>query len=170
MNIFKGNLFVINILRIPENQNFNIPLSAVTQSVEGDPFCVGIIHTTNERGTYYIAMSGEGIIADGNDLDDVAERVLQKAQVELSLSAAEMEQLLFVLTVQDDAEYCINKKRWKFKLGSDEVALSDIFKGALIVNVTPFYNTEIKAIAPCGEADDDALEDDDEFCGALRAG
>lgn len=170
MNTYHGHLFAFTMLRIPENQTFDIPLSAVTQSVEGDPFHVGIIHTTNENGGFYIATSHGNILAEGDGLDDVVARVLEEAKVKLSLSAAEVEQLQGVLVVQDDAEYYIDEKKWEFKLGWDEVMLSADFKRGLIVNVSPYYNTEIKIEGPYGDADDDALEDDDEFCGALRAG
>lgn len=157
------------MLRIPSDQNFDEPLSAINGAVAGELFCVGMIHTSNQDGVFYIATSDGKILAEGNDLEAVAARVLQEAKVKLSLSAAEMEELQYVLLVQDDAEYDIDEEKWKFSIGSGgELALSDEFKGALIVNVTPFYNTEIKVTGAWGEADDDACSEDHEFCGALR--
>jgi len=171
MPTYHGQLFKISILRIPTNQEFDDPLSAVNGYVEGEPFCVGIIHTDNETGALYVATSGGKILAEGDDLEAVGGRVLELAKAALSLNKEEVEELQNIMLIQDDAEYDLDEDKWKFTLGSggEVSSLADEFRGALIVNVTPYYDADIETVGRWAEAGDESCAEDHEFCGALRA-
>jgi hypothetical protein len=170
MSSYTGNLFKISILRIPQDQDFADPLSAVNGYVSGAPFCVGMTHTSKDDLSYYVAVSSGKVIAEGDSLEDVGCTVLETAKAKLQLTDPEVEELQNILFIQDDAEYDLDEDKWRFSLGNGgEVSLNEEFIGGIIVNVTPYYETEVTVAGNWGEADDDACCEEHEFCGALRA-
>jgi len=169
METIDGNLYKITIMRIPADQNFDDPLSAVNGYVEAPDFAVGIIHTEKDDESWFIAFSEGNLVAEGDDLEDVANNALVLAKKKLELTNKEVSELLQIFSIQDDADYALDEVLWKYTLGNcGEVTLDENFVGGIIVNVTPYYSATISLDGKWGEAsDDDDCEENHEFCGAL---
>lgn len=100
-------------------------------------------------------------------MGELGNQVLSHARAKLGLTDEEIEELQQIMLIQDDAEYDFTDK-WEFTLGQGgEVSLSDVYAGGIIVNVTPYYDTEIKLQGKWGEANDDKCAEEHEFCGAF---
>jgi len=168
--IENGNLYKISVMRIPENQDFDDPLSANNGHVEGDVFIVGMIHTQAEDGdSYYIAYSNEKILSESYDLYDLSKQVIKALGKQFELNENEIRDLTQILSIQDDADYDLDPDSWVTSLGDGgEVWCDEDFVNGLIVNVTPYYSTEIGLSGTAGEADDDACVEGHEFCGARK--
>lgn len=169
---YQGNLFKITITRIPEGQEFDEPLSAVNGNVDAPVFAVGIIHAfkDGEDGDrHYIAYSNNKIISECEDLDEMVDDLRMAASNQIDLDEKELSQLGSIFAIQEDADYDLDEDIWSFSLGDGgEVRLSEDFAGAILVNVTPLYSTEITLEGTYGVADDDSCCEDHEFCGAMR--
>jgi hypothetical protein len=169
MSAYEGNLFKITMMRIPKGQGFEEPLSAVNGNVEGSEFCFGMIHTRKDGCNWFIAASEGAVIAEGDDIEPVAQQALDLAKGRLALSDGELSELLPILCIDEDADYDLDEVRWQYSVGNcGEVRLGPSFAGGVIINVTPYYKATISLEGKWGEATGDAdCAEGHEFCGAF---
>ncbi len=110
-------------------------------------------------------------IEESDSIDELGNLVMKHLQKFDAFSKDEVEDLLQILGVQDDADYDFDSGVWLYNVGNGGEILEGgdrSFDKGLVVNVMPVYDTPIDEY---GEYDSDIEPADrDEFCGLRRRG
>lgn len=163
-----GDLYKIAIARIPNNQDLSDPICANGGVVDGGRIDLGIIHTVSLDIPWYIGYSEGKILAEGEDLETVAHDALVQTGSKINLSAEEISELEKIVSIQDDADYYLDEESWEYSLGEcGEINAGPECLGGVIINVTPYYSTNVTLVGDYGESDDEPC-DSHEFCGILK--
>lgn len=181
MSSMNGDLFKIIVKRIPNEFNFDSESPKISADhdcgagdIEGPQVSIGMIHTEKDDESWYVAYSEGNIIAEGDDLEDVATQTIETFKDKLQLTSAEIHDLFDVFIVSECPDFDeLDDESWQYSLGDfGEVDLGDDpdgFAGGLIVAIFPFYSTEIVLEGTTGDAcGEDALSEGDIFGGARR--